>query len=97
MRKIELTSEIWQEGKMYSAYCHELDVATAGRTVDEARKNLAEALEIFIEETARKGTLQGLLEEAGFLVGEAPDAEIILSNRSKFCIMEKLQIPVGTL
>ena len=70
MRKIELTSEIWQEGNMYSAYCHELDVATAGRTVDEARKNLAEALEIFFEETARKGTLQSLLEEAGFLVGQ---------------------------
>ncbi|MDO8690627.1 MAG: hypothetical protein Q7R39_11565 [Dehalococcoidia bacterium] len=68
MRKIELTREIWQEGKMYSACCHELDVATAGRTVNEARVNLAEALEIFIEETARKGTLQSLLEEAGFAV-----------------------------
>lgn len=97
MRKIELTSEIWQEGNMYSAYCHELDVATAGRTIDEARKNLAEALEIFFEETARKGTLQSLLEEAGFLVGKAADTEVVLSPRSKFCIMEKLQIPVGSL
>ena len=97
MRKIELTSEIWQEGKMYSAYCHELDVATAGRTVDEARKNLAEALEIFFEETARKGTLQTLLEEAGFLVGEGADAELVLSPRSRLCMLEKLQIPVGSL
>ncbi|MBI2853683.1 MAG: hypothetical protein HYX87_02020 [Chloroflexi bacterium] len=97
MRTVELTSEIWQEGNMYSAYCHELDVATAGRTVDEARKNLAEALEIFFEETARKGTLQSLLEEAGFLVGEASDTQVVLSGRSKFCIMEKLQIAVGSL
>lgn len=97
MRTIELTSEIWQEGNMFSAYCHELDVATAGRTVDEARKNLGEALIIFFEETARKGTLRGLLAEAGFLVDEEADTKVILSPRSKLCMMERLQIPVGSL
>ncbi len=68
MKTIELTSEIWQEGNMYTAYCHELDVATAGRTFEEARKNLAEAIEIFFEETKRMGTLRQLLEEAGFSI-----------------------------
>ena len=67
MRNIEVTGEIWQEGNMYTAYCHELDVASAGRSLDEARKNLVEALEIFFEETARKGTLRSILAEAGFL------------------------------
>lgn len=71
MKSIELTGEIWQEGNMYTAHCHELEVVTAGRTPEEARKNLAEAIEIFFEETKRKGTLKTLLEEAGF----APDAE----------------------
>lgn len=96
MRIIELTGEIWQEAGMYTAYCHELDVATAGRTIEEARKNLVEALEIFFEETARKGTLRSLLEEAGFSV-ETAEAQVVLSPRSRFCIMEKLQIPVGSL
>ena len=70
MRTVELTGEIWQEGSMYTSYCHELDIATAGRTFDEARKNLVEAVEIFFEETKRKGTFKTLLEEAGL----APDA-----------------------
>ena len=32
MRAVELIGEIWQEGGMYTAYCHELDIANAGRT-----------------------------------------------------------------
>ena len=41
-------------------------MASCGQTVDEARKNLKEALEIFIEETSKLGTLDELLEEAGY-------------------------------
>lgn len=97
MRTIELTGEIWQEGNMYSAYCHELDVATAGRSLDEARKNLVEALEIFFEETARKGTLRSILEEAGFPIEEGEEAQALLSPRSRLCTLERLRIPVGSL
>ncbi len=66
MKKLLLTGEIWQEGNMYTSYCPELDVASCGRTVAEARKNLLEAIDIFIEETSEMGTLHELLEEAGF-------------------------------
>ena len=55
---------------MYTGYCRELDVASCGRTSDEAWKNLKEALEIFLEETSKKGILQELLVEAEFLVTE---------------------------
>ncbi len=82
---------------MYAAYCHELEVATAGRTLEEARENLIEALEIFFEETHRKGTLRSLLAEAGFTIEEGEDARPILSPRSRFCAFEKIQIPVGSL
>lgn len=37
MKIIELMGEIWQEGNMFTAYCHELDLASCGRTVEEAR------------------------------------------------------------
>lgn len=50
---------------MYTAYCHELDIATAGRTFEEPRKNLSEVIEIFFEETKSMGILNELLEEAG--------------------------------
>ena len=51
---------------MYTAYCPELDVVSCGRSVEEAGKNLLEAIEIQLEETARLGTLKTFLEEAGY-------------------------------
>lgn len=55
---------------MYTAYCRVLDVATCGKTVEEAWSNVKEALGIFFEETSRKGTVMELLEEAGFIMDE---------------------------
>ena len=66
MRKIILSGEVWKEGNMYTSCCPELDVASCGKTIEQAWKNLNEALQIFIEETTRKGTLEMLLKEAGF-------------------------------
>lgn len=66
MRKIILSGEVWKEGSMYTSYCPELDVASCGKTIEQAWKNLNEALQIFIEETTKKGTLEELLREAGF-------------------------------
>lgn len=94
MKVIELMGEIWQEGNMFTAYCHELDLASCGRTVEEARHNLREAIGIFLEETARKGTLRDLLEEAGFQLGEAT-ASGRVASRAKFCALEKIELPLG--
>lgn len=66
MRKIILNGEVWKEGNMYTSYCPELDIASCGKTIEQAWKNLNEALQIFIEETTKKGTLKDLLKEAGF-------------------------------
>lgn len=45
----KLTAIIEREGDGYVALCPELDVASQGDTVGEARKNLKEALELFFE------------------------------------------------
>ena len=45
----KLTAIIEREGDGYVALCPELDIASQGDTVDEARKNLKEALELFFE------------------------------------------------
>lgn len=45
----EFTVIIQQEGERYVATCPEVDVASQGDTVDEARSNLKEALELFFE------------------------------------------------
>ena len=45
----QLTAIIEREGDGYVALCPEVDVASQGATVDEARANLKEALELFFE------------------------------------------------
>jgi predicted RNase H-like HicB family nuclease len=65
-RVLQFVGAIWQEGDMYTAYSPELDLATCGHTIEEARRNLREVIEIFLEETAEMGTLQDLLSEAGY-------------------------------
>ena len=66
MRNLVVTEEIWKEGNMYTAYCPELDVASCGRDIEEARRNLVEVIEIQLEETAKLGTLKSFLEDAGY-------------------------------
>lgn len=45
----ELTAIIKSEGDGYVALCPEVDVASQGDTVAEARANLREALALFLE------------------------------------------------
>ena len=45
----QMTAIIEREGDGYIALCPEVDVASQGSTVDEARHNLTEALEAFFE------------------------------------------------
>ncbi|HEX4131315.1 MAG TPA: type II toxin-antitoxin system HicB family antitoxin [Pirellulales bacterium] len=47
--KHRLTAIIEREGDGYIALCPELDVASQGDTVEHARANLQEALELFFE------------------------------------------------
>ena len=44
------TAMIQREEDMYVALCPELDVASQGDTVEDARENLREAIELFLEE-----------------------------------------------
>lgn len=45
----QLTAIIEREGDGYVALCPELDIVSQGDTVNEARSNLKEALELFFE------------------------------------------------
>lgn len=45
----EFTSVIEPDGDWFVAVCPELDIASQGRTPEEARRNLAEAVELFME------------------------------------------------
>lgn len=45
----QLTAIIEREGDGYVALCPELEIASQGDSVSEARENLKEALELFFE------------------------------------------------
>ena len=55
-----LTCLIEREGDGYVSLCPELDIASQGETIEEARANLIEALELFLE-TADPSELQSRL------------------------------------
>ena len=65
--KLFLTSKIWKEGKHYVAYNPELEVASQGKTLEEAEKMLKEAIGLFIKTAKKIGTLNQVLEETGFV------------------------------
>ena len=44
-----VTAVIEREGGGYVALCPELDIASQGNTIEEARQNLGEALELFCD------------------------------------------------
>ena len=58
----QMTAIIEREGDYYVALCPELDIASQGESVSEARANLKEALELFYE-TASAGEIQRRLRD----------------------------------
>lgn len=57
------TALIEKEGDAYVALCPELDIASQGATIEEAKANLKEAVELFLEsadpEEIRRRVLSG--------------------------------------
>lgn len=60
----EFTAIIEKDGEWYIAYCPEIPGANGqGRTREEAKKNLAEAIELILDERRKEG-LRGIPEDA---------------------------------
>ncbi len=53
LRAMKLTAAIIHEPPYYVARCLEVEVSSQGKTVDEARANLTEALELYFEDAPR--------------------------------------------
>jgi predicted RNase H-like HicB family nuclease len=56
----QVTAVIEREGDGYVSLCPELDIASQGDTIEEARRNLVGALELFFE-TASPSEVKGRL------------------------------------
>ncbi len=60
---MKLTAIIEREGDGYVSLCPELDIASQGGNVEEARDNLREALELFFETASPEEIKQRLHSE----------------------------------
>jgi len=61
--KQQLTAIIEREGSGYVSLCPELDIASQGSTIEEARHNLQEAVELFFETADRSEVARRLHDE----------------------------------
>lgn len=68
--------QITQKTKWFVASCPALDVASQGETVEEAKKNIAEALFMFFRSCFERGTLDAVLKQCGFKSMEVQDMGI---------------------
>jgi predicted RNase H-like HicB family nuclease len=60
---MKLTAIIEAEGDGYVSMCPELDVASQGNSIKEARDNLQEALELFLDTASPEEVRQRLHSE----------------------------------
>ncbi|MEN6318610.1 MAG: type II toxin-antitoxin system HicB family antitoxin [Syntrophaceae bacterium] len=63
---MKLTAIIEREGNGYVSLCPELDIASQGDSIEQARDNLREALELFFE-TASPEEIKNRLHEDVFV------------------------------
>jgi len=66
MQDFSFDVHIFKEGDAYVAYVPALDLSSCGATVDEARRNIRDAVRGFLATSADRGTLDEILEEAGY-------------------------------
>ncbi|MBI5299511.1 MAG: type II toxin-antitoxin system HicB family antitoxin [Deltaproteobacteria bacterium] len=62
----KLTAIIEKEKGGYFSLCPELDIASQGDTIEEARDNLAEAVQLFLE-TASPSEIRGRLYSENYV------------------------------
>ncbi|MDH7476224.1 MAG: type II toxin-antitoxin system HicB family antitoxin [Microgenomates group bacterium] len=63
---IKIIYEKTSKDAPFVAYIPEFDISSCGKTEDEARKNVKQALELVFEELKKKNKLDEYLKEFGF-------------------------------
>ncbi len=64
--QVPYTSHLFEEDGQFAALCPELNVSSYGDTPEAALKALQEVVGLFLEECQAMGTLDVILEEAGY-------------------------------
>ena len=67
--EVRITTEMLRRDHWFIARCPELDFVSQGASVEEAKRNLLEVIEIQFEEMAARGTLEVSALCTGLLTG----------------------------
>jgi len=59
--KVKFTAVVWEEEGTYVSKCPEIDVSSAGDTVEEALANLTEAIELWLVNARELGIMDEYL------------------------------------
>jgi len=92
--------KVQREGEWIVSCCEIFDVASQGRTEEEARRNIVEALGLFFQTAYEMGTLEEIMKECGFSpdVSGAEEAnpslpgEEVLNVPLSFIISQKMHV-----
>jgi hypothetical protein len=102
---VELDVLMLKEDDFFVAYCPSLDLSAYGKSVKEAQRSFEKDLDIFFEETTRKGTLEKVLLKLGWTLRQTPKAvyepprispqELLkLSSKTDHLFKESVSIPL---
>lgn len=67
---IKLPIKLTRKEKWVLASCPALDVFAQGSSEEDAKKNIMEAMNLFLTSCLERGTLEAVLKECGFVPGE---------------------------
>jgi len=73
---IVLEFVVTKEGKQYSSWCPDLDIASCGDTPEEAAKNLGDAVELYLDTLKEEGEREQVFEERGIRIVYADEPAI---------------------
>jgi predicted RNase H-like HicB family nuclease len=89
---IKLPIKIIKRKKWYVADCPVLDVASQGDTANKAKKNLIEALSVFLATCIEHGTLDDVMKQCGFKPVKASEKKAVSVKPSDY-----VNIPIHLL
>lgn len=62
----KLSVVFFKENGKFVAYCPALDLSSCGNTFKQAKDRIAEALDVFLQETIKMETLDEVLQDCGW-------------------------------
>ena len=89
IKHLNLPVSFLKEADQFVAYTPALDLSTSGITLEDARKNFAEAVELFFDEIIAMGTLEEVLLDLGWKKHEENFLPPIVISQG----MESVRVP----